>query len=40
MLEVSRPDGLAIFPEGVTERHGQDGDFAVYVLRTRFIASN
>lgn len=40
MLEVSRPDGMAIFPEGVTERHGQDGDFAVYVLRTRFVATN
>lgn len=39
MVDSSTPT-FAIFPEGVTERHGQDGDFAVYVLRTKFISTN
>lgn|GEM_PF-6247293 len=36
----SATESFVILPEGVTERHGQDGDFAVYVLRNRFIISN
>lgn len=39
MLESST-ESFALLPEGVTERHGQDGDFVVYVLRTRFTACN
>lgn len=39
MVAVSTPS-FAIFPEGVTERRGQDGNYALYVLRNRFVSSN
>lgn len=39
MHDVSN-ESFCMFPEGVTERHGQSGNFAVYVMRTRFMFTN
>lgn len=37
---ASSNESFAIFPEGRTERHGQDGNFIVFVLRTNFLIAN